>query len=190
MPKPKATEVIVHRLDLQPSMKESMDTFLIGKTLTNAVSAVGSLLAPFSSVLGALAAAWIAKEGAEAAVDKVTGYFEEKGKEVTEEIYGPEREKYMLVYATLKSCTSAEQFTEVHQSLMDSISGGRGIVKRAWVRFIIKYGVWAESEATWPDEVVHQWKQFYPPSAFMRDVRGDVRSAITSAVPFPLSLLV
>jgi len=60
VPKPKATEVIVHRIDLQPSMKESMDNFLIGKTVTNALQAVGSIASAAGPALAVLVGWWIA----------------------------------------------------------------------------------------------------------------------------------
>lgn len=189
MPKPKATEVIVHRFDLQPSLKESVDAFLIGKTATNALSAVGSVLSAFGPALGALVAAWIAKEGIEVAVDKVTGYFEKKGRQYVEERYGTEMEKYKLVFATIQSCTSPEQFTEVHSNMMEQLSGGVEFVKKAWVRFLLKRGTWMENEATWPTEVARAWKAFYPPSALINEVKGDVQETIDTVLPWPLNLL-
>ena len=190
MPKAKPTEVIVHRIDLQPSVKDSFDAFLVGKTATNAVSAIGSVLLPFSGAIGALAAAWIAKEGLEAAVDAVTGYFTKKGRKIVDDRYGSEMEKYQLVFATIQSCTSSAQFSQVHSDMMNQLSGGAEFVKKAWSRFIIARGTWMEKEASWPTEVQRAWKGFYPPSALINESKGEMAWAVKSVLPYPLSLLI
>ena len=66
MPKAKPTQVIVHRIELQESEREMVELAMMGNVATNAVSAagavlsgIGSFLAPFSGVFGALAAVWI-----------------------------------------------------------------------------------------------------------------------------------
>jgi len=190
VPKPKPTEVIVHRIDLQPGVKESVDAFLVGKTATNAVSAIGSVLSAFGPALGALAAAWLAKEGIEAALDKVYGYFEKKGRDIVEERYGSEMEKYKLVYATIQSCTTVQEFAEVHSNMVKQIAGGAGFVAAAWNRFLLKNNKWMKmEEGIWPTEVIRRWKQFYPPGALINEVKGEVKSGLGSGIPWPLSML-
>jgi len=190
VPKPKPTEVIVHRIDLQPGVKDSFDAFLVGKTATNAVSAIGSVLSAFGPALGALVAAWIAKEGVEAAIEKVTGYFEKKGREYVEDRYGSEMEKYKLVYATIQSCTTVQEFEEVHSTMVKQIAGGAGFVSKAWNRFLLKNNKWLKTEeGIWPTEVIRRWKAFYPPSALINEVKGEVHETIDAAMPWPLSLL-
>ena len=190
MPKPKATDVIVHRLDMQPSLKDSFAAFLIGKTATNAVSAIGSVLLPFSGAIGALAAAWIAKEGIESAFDTVTDYFLGKGEEMVDEKYGPELQKYKLTFAFIQSCTSVNDFSDGHNDLMTSLGGGKGFVKKKWLAFIrARLGDIKNPATQWPKEVAQWWKAFYPPQAFMKDVKGDLQSdldkaaAVTGVIP-------
>lgn len=88
MPRAKPTEVIVHRIDMQPALKESVDAYLAASALTNAVSAAGSVLtgvlAAFAPALGGIVAAMIAKEGVEKLAAKVTSKFEEMGEDIVE----------------------------------------------------------------------------------------------------------
>ena len=66
MPKAKPTQVIVHRIELQQSERETLELAVAGNVATNAVSAagavfsgMGSMLAPFAPAFGALTAMWI-----------------------------------------------------------------------------------------------------------------------------------
>jgi hypothetical protein len=70
MPKAKPTQVIVHRIELQETERATLEAALAGNFVTNAVSAAGSVfsgigqaLAPFSGVLTAIGAAYIAEKG-------------------------------------------------------------------------------------------------------------------------------
>ena len=67
MPKAKPDQVIVHRIELQETERATLEAALAGKFVTNAAMAAGNLLngvgaalAPFSGVLSAMAAVWIA----------------------------------------------------------------------------------------------------------------------------------
>ena len=78
MPKAKPTQVIVHRIELQESERTTLDLALAGKFATNGISAVGSvlagvgtMLAPFSGALTALAALWIADRTIEEVIESV-----------------------------------------------------------------------------------------------------------------------
>ena len=69
MPKAKPDQVIVHRLELQQSERDAMEAALAGKFITNGISALGNVLgglgqalSPFSGVLSAVAAVWIADQ--------------------------------------------------------------------------------------------------------------------------------
>jgi hypothetical protein len=88
VPRAKPTEVIVHRIDMQPALKESVDAYLAANALTNALSAAGGLftgvLAAFAPALGGIVAAMIAKEGIEELAGKVTQKFEEMGEAAAE----------------------------------------------------------------------------------------------------------
>ena len=91
MPRAKPTEVIVHRIDMQPALKESVDAYLAANALTNALSAAGGLftgvLAAFAPALGGIVAAMIAKEGIEEIASKVTDQFEKMGNELVEPLF-------------------------------------------------------------------------------------------------------
>lgn len=71
MPKAKPDQVIVHRIDLQPSVKDLGEGMVLGNAVGNALSgtgaliggigtAIGGILSPFSGAVTALAALWIA----------------------------------------------------------------------------------------------------------------------------------
>lgn len=70
MPKAKPDQVIVHRVELQETERATLEAALAGRFVTNAVSAagsvfagIGSVLAPFTGVLTAIGAAYIAEKG-------------------------------------------------------------------------------------------------------------------------------
>ena len=76
MPKAKPTQVIVHRIELQETERATLEAALAGNFVTNAVSAAGSVfsgigqaLAPFSGVLTAIGAAYIAEKGVSGIID-------------------------------------------------------------------------------------------------------------------------
>jgi len=201
MPKPKATEVIVHRIDLQPSMKESMDAFLIGKTATNALQGVGTILSAFGPALGAIAAAWIAKEGIEGAIDAATNYFEKKGEEIVEAKYGDEMQKYQLVCATLESCANLADLEAQSENLNKTLRSGEppALVGRAWTRFVSKghsSGYFTKTETQWGKPMVNAWMSFYPISTLGQEMKAHAleyakkRSRnILARVLFPISNL-
>lgn len=71
MPKAKPDQVIVHRIDLQPSVKDLGEGLVLGNAVGNALSgagaliggvgtAIGGILRPFGGAVTALAALWIA----------------------------------------------------------------------------------------------------------------------------------
>ena len=67
MPKAKPTQIIVHRIELQQSDRDTLEAALAGRFVTNAVGSVGSVLSglgaalsPFGGALTAIATAWLA----------------------------------------------------------------------------------------------------------------------------------
>lgn len=67
MPKAKPTQIIVHRIELQQSERDTLEAALAGRFVTNAVSGLGSvitglgnLLTPFTGVLTAIGALYLA----------------------------------------------------------------------------------------------------------------------------------
>jgi len=106
MPRAKADEVIIHRLDMQPGVKESLDAYLAASAATNALSAAGSILvgmfSAFAAPLGGVMAALIAKEGIEAVAGRITAKFEEAGEQVIQ----PLRDMttyYMAIEAAIRN---------------------------------------------------------------------------------------
>jgi len=65
MPKRKMKNDLHLRFELQDSERDALDLLAASKAFNNVASGVGSVLAPFSSVMGTIVAAWIAKEGIE-----------------------------------------------------------------------------------------------------------------------------
>lgn len=64
-PTAKPTQVIVHRIELQKTEREILEGFVAAEGIGSILSGVGNLLNPFSTLIAALFAAWIAKEGIE-----------------------------------------------------------------------------------------------------------------------------
>ena len=93
MPKAKPTQVIVHRLELQQTERDTLEAALAGKFVTNAVGAAGSViggfanvLKPFEGAITALAVLWIGDR----ALDEILGAAKdlgEKQKKDNEESY-------------------------------------------------------------------------------------------------------
>ena len=79
MPKAKPTQVIVHRIELQETERDTLEAALAGSFVTNGVSAIGSVfsgigsaLAPFRDIFTALGALWIADKTLEELTEVVT----------------------------------------------------------------------------------------------------------------------
>lgn len=78
MPKAKPSQVIVHRIELQETERAALEAALAGRFVTNAVSAAGSVLSgigqalvPFTGVLTAIGAAYLAEKGVSAVIEGV-----------------------------------------------------------------------------------------------------------------------
>ena len=69
MPKAKPDRVVSHRIELQETEREVLKTYLTVNAATNGVRAVGALLTPFTGLLGAAAAAYLALYTAEEIAD-------------------------------------------------------------------------------------------------------------------------
>jgi len=69
MPKTRPDHVQVHRIELQSHERDLLDMAVGSYAVGNVLSGVGAVLAPFSAVISAIFAAWIAKEGVEAVVE-------------------------------------------------------------------------------------------------------------------------
>ena len=196
MPKPKPTDVIVHRIDLQPSVKESLDAFLIGKTATNALQGLGSVFSAFGPALAVVATWWLADRAIDEVVDTVTGALEKKGEEIAQERYAPQMEHYRLVMATLESCANNDDFKAQYNGVIKIIKGPTNFnpVFDAFVRFKNKIksdkSIWMDP-AMWGRPMAMRWKGFYPLNALIEETKADALSLGGQAdnMPFPVGWL-
>ena len=124
MPRAKADEVIIHRLDMQPGVKESLDAYLAASAATNAMSAAGSILvgmfSAFAAPLGGIMAALIAKEGIEEVAGRITAKFEDSGSAIVE----PLRDMttyYMAIEAAIRNHVGA---LEAPSPFLENINNG------------------------------------------------------------------
>jgi len=201
VPKAKPTEVFVHRIDIQPGVKESVDAFLVGKTLTNAVSAVGSVLSGLGPALGVIAGWYLADKALDEAVDAVTGYFRKKGAEIADERYGSSLDHYRLVMATLEASTDWESLQAQTPGMVAILREGETNfepVYDKWVLFRVK--LMTEIQAKKPDPpwlgwgkpMSRAWKAFYPVDALMQDMKNDLYSmgGQIDKMPWPVGWVV
>jgi len=61
MPKAKADQVVVHRIELQETERDTVKLYLLGRTITNGVNSVGNALNGLGPIMGAVVAWWIAQ---------------------------------------------------------------------------------------------------------------------------------
>ncbi len=88
MPRAKPDSVVVHRIDMQAGVKESLDAYLAATAATNALGAAGQVfvgfVSAFAAPMGGILAALIAKEGIEEIASRVTAKFEDIGQEIVQ----------------------------------------------------------------------------------------------------------
>ena len=72
MPKAKADQVVTHRIELQETERATLEAFLIGKTLTNAMSAIAVGAAPLLAAAGAWYLANFTVEEIQEAIASIT----------------------------------------------------------------------------------------------------------------------
>lgn len=201
MPKPKATEVIVHRLDMQPSLKDSVDTFLVGKTLTNAVSAVGSVLSGLGPALGVIATWYLADKALDTVTKEVTDFFKKKGREIADERYGDSLDHYKLVCSTLQASLNWEELEAQTPGMVAILREGETNfepVYDKWVLFRVKLMTEARAKKPdppwqgWGEPMSQSWQNFYPVSALMKDMKADVYSlgGTLDKMPWPVGWVV
>lgn len=124
MPRAKADSVIIHRLDVQPALKDSLDAYLAASALTNAVGTAGQIITGLFSALavpmGGILAALVAKEGIEEIAATVKEKFEEKGRELVEPLTDAVN-YYRAILNALKSYTGY-----IHNNLtfLKDVNGG------------------------------------------------------------------
>lgn len=193
-PKPKPTEVIVHRIDLQPSLKDSMDAFLIGKTATNALQGVGTILTAAGPALGVLMGWYLADRALDEVVDAITGAITKKVKEVVDDRYATQLGHYRLVMATLESCANLDDLKAQDDGVEEIIKGDGNFnpVYDAFIRFKNKIKsdktIWMDS-ANWGQPMAQRWKSFYPINALLDEIEQDKNTmgGQVNNLPWPAS---
>jgi hypothetical protein len=165
MGKSRPDQVVVHRIELQQHERESLDTFLIGKTVTNGVTAVGALLAPFGQALGAIAAAWIAKEG----IEKFNQWWQEGYLKMGERAAAPADDElgfYKMTFAYINaSSNSMELMKSITNSEFRKGMKNAPNVAQAFGRWVSKtksqWKGWETSAQGWPKTPIASWKSFF-----------------------------
>ena len=214
MPKPKATEVIVHRVDLQPSLKESLDSFLIGKTLTNTLQGIGSIVNGLGPALGVIAGWYLADRAIDEVVDTLTGWATRTGQKIVDERYRSEGDKYMFICAMLESSVDLPAFQAQEEHTQEVLNEGESNfqpVAREYANFkrslmlelVASARTGAGSPKTdpakaqaagvpwegWGQPLARRWKSFYHLSALTAEVKADALSLAGQAdkLPWPIS---
>ena len=125
MPKAKADSVIIHRIDVQPGVKESLDAYLAASAVTNAVSAAGAILVGMFSALaapmGGILAALVAKEGIEEVASKVQEKFREAGEQLVE----PLRSAWEYYQAIGRALMAHTGFLPSSSPFLEDVNGGK-----------------------------------------------------------------
>jgi hypothetical protein len=198
MPKPKPTEVIVHRLDLQPSLKDSMDAFLIGKTATNALQGVGTILSAFGPAASVLLGWYLADKALDEVIDGLTGFFAKIGEDAADERYGDTLNQYQLVCATLEAAANMPDLLAQEEGMRKGIKniGNFNPVLDAWNRFrpklMISFAQSAQTQGVnaypfdgWGKPLAQRWISFYPLDALTREMKEDLYSMAGQVDKYP-----
>jgi|TARA_R110002096_G_scaffold378413_3_gene572516 hypothetical protein len=124
MPKAKADSVIIHRIDVQPGVKESLDAYLAASALTNAVSTVGAtltgMLAAIAAPMGGILAALVAKEG----IEEIAGKVSEKFREAGESIVEPLRDCVEYYKAIFRALNAHTGWLLTASPFLENVNGG------------------------------------------------------------------
>jgi hypothetical protein len=110
-PTAKPTSVIVHRIELQKTERELLEGYVAANGIGSILSGVGNLLNPFSAVIAAIFAAWIAEEGIKDVWAWIDGKLKEKDRRLTSD-YLAYLEAYEAAVATGGSPDSGPPMTE------------------------------------------------------------------------------
>jgi hypothetical protein len=176
MPKAKPDQVVVHRIELQQHERESLDNFLIGKTVTNAVGALGSVLSGLGPAIGAIVAAYIAKEGIDKFNDAWKNYFTKAGAQLAEPAQD-EWDYYRAVASFLMAQSSLADCEANINDLWKQLDGST-LVKPKFKRFVLKANTSGWADWQWGREAAMNWKAFYPPSELLEDAKGMVKDSV------------
>ena len=167
--------MIVHRLELQETERAALEAALAGNFVTNAVSAAGNvltgfgnMLAPFTGVLTAIGAAYIAEKGLTGMVATI-----DKVKE-TIPLYNPKNQA-----STYEYLVSFLQANPDWDSLGSKLGGLRSTLEemKASPILLTKLLQWTKTiqyakakNGSWPPaSPAKHWISFYSPQDFLSD---------------------
>jgi hypothetical protein len=192
MPKAKPTQVIVHRLELQQTERDTLEVALAGRFLTNAVSAVGSvftgvghMLAPFGGVLTTIAGLWVAEKGATALIEAAEDTVEEGSKIADFLNPSKQQDAYQYVCAFLDACSGWDGDENSFEK-----KGGKVVLDLKEMNanpiLLAKYQGWSKTvkfnflkEGSWPTmPPSHSWKSYYSPSQYLTDLKAQLKENI------------
>jgi hypothetical protein len=174
-PKARPTSVIVHRIELQETERATLEAALAGNFVTNAVSAAGSVLtgfgaalAPFSGVLTAIGAAYLAEKGIQGALDSVETISE------AAQIFNPKAQSsaYEYICEFLRANPEWDKLGGKLGTLRYDLvkMNASPILKRNfqdWTKVVIAA---RNQSGSWPSqEPAKSWIQYYPPNQFVKD---------------------
>ncbi len=180
MPKAKPTQIIVHRVELQETERAALEAALAGRFVTNAVSAAGSVLsgigqalAPFSGVLTAIGAAYIAEKGVSAVIEAAESIVENVP------LFDPRNQasayEYLVNY--LRANPEWDKLGGKLARLANDLSS-----RKASPLLLVKLQQWSKvvistknRTGTWPQQnPADSFLSFYSPQDFLRDSIGAV----------------
>jgi hypothetical protein len=192
MPKAKPNQVIVHRIELQQTEREALEAALAGRFVTNAVQATGSVLtgmgavlAPFSGAFAAIAGLWIAEKGATALIDAAENTVDQAQK--ISDFLNPSKQQdaYQYICSYLTACSGwdgdensvVKRLPHLYKDLQKMNAHPILLIKLQHFGKKVK-GEFIQN-GTWPPkEPVYAWKAFYPPTAYLNDLKQQLKENI------------
>lgn len=172
MPKSKPDQVVVHRIELQQHERETIDAFLIGKTATNALSAIGAIIGGLGPAIGAIVAAYIAKEGIDKFNETWQNFYRRAGDKVVEP-YRKETDYYRAVTAFLMAQSSASDAEANWPDLWTQLEGSKLVLPKVKRFVYATRNDWKDWQ--WGIEAAQKWKGFYSPSELVKDMKEGVK---------------
>ena len=175
MPKAKPTSIVVHRIELQETERAALEAALAGNFVTNAVGAIGSVLSgfgqaltPFSGVLTAIGAAYIAEKSVSEIVEAAKTAAE------TIPLYDPRNQQnaYMYLVNYLKANSEWDKLGGKLTKLISDLEGMKAspllLVKlKQWAKYVVSQ---KNRTGSWPnDSPAKSFGSFYSAQDFARD---------------------
>ena len=175
MPKAKPDQVIVHRIELQETERATLEAALAGNFVTNVVGAAGCVLsgfgqalAPFSGVLTAIGAAYIAEKGISGAIASIETVAE------AADIFNPKTQSnaYEYICEFLRANPEWDKLGgKLGKLRYDLVNMNASPILKLKLQDWSKYIIATKNQTgNWPSQQpVKTWIQFYPPNEFVKD---------------------